>query len=356
MRGGTWKNDTTSGSSSCTSGARLLSGGRGKYENWGLRAAMDVDGGEDETTSTCPDTEITVDLNDSVSIEFVYIPPGKFVMGGHNTEEGRFNCVEVPHHPVQITKGFYLGKYPVTQEQYMALMNGKNPSKSTKHPKCPVDNIGVDDANGFCTAASEVTGSNIRLPTEAEWEYASRGTTNGTSADPQCFFGSDGSKLVEYAWCKQNADGKSHPVGLKKPNPFGIYDIYGNVCERVSDNYHKDYYGQGKGEIMVDPTGPSEGTQSKLKYELPSIPESGKYSLTAKVCTVTANQRLRVSTSKHEDEKGQVLKLLYTLGEWKETEPIMLELKEGPNILYFWRDAPPQYGVSIKEFVLTKET
>lgn len=346
MRGGTWKTP------SCTSGERLLSGGYGRYEDWGLRAAMEVDGGEEE--SACPDSEITVQLSDSVSMEFVYIPPGQFVMGGHNNKDGRFKCVELPHHPVQITKGFYLGKFPVTQEQFMTVMNGKNPSKSTKHPKCPVDNVGVDDAKGFCRAATEVTGSNIRLPSEAEWEYASRGTTNGTSADPQCFFGSDESQLGEYAWCKQNANGKSHPVGLKKPNPFGLYDIYGNVWERVSDTYHKDYYGQGKGETMVDPTGPSQGTKSRFKYDLPSVPESGNYLLTAKVCTVNVNQQLRISTNKYDDDKGQTLNLLYTLGEWKQTEPIVVQLKEGPNSIYFWRDAPPQYGISIKEFVLTK--
>ena len=347
MRGGTWKNDV------CTSGSRLLSGGYGGYEDWGLRAAMTADSGEDED-GACPEPEITVALSDSVSMELVYIPPGRFVMGGHSTKDGRFNCVEVPHHPVEITKGFYIGKYPVTQDQYMAAMNGKNPSKSTKDPKCPVDNIKVEYAKAFCDASSELTGANIRLPTEAEWEYAARGTTNGTSADPQCFFGEDVSKLGDYAWCKSNSNGKSHPVGLKKPNPFGLYDIYGNVCERISDTYHKDYYGQGKGGWMVDPTGPSQGTKSELNYDIPNVPESGRYLLTARVCTCTVNQRLMVSTSNHDDDEGKALKLPYTLGDWKDSEPVTLELTKGNNILYFWRDAPPQYGISIREFVLTK--
>ncbi len=359
MRGGTWKNDATNGDCSrCTSGSRLLSGGYGRYENWGFRAAMTADDGEeDSAVGSCPEPQLTLELGDgsnSISMEFVYIPPGKFVMGGKNNKDGRFCVVELPHHPVEITKGFYIGKYPVTQEQYMALMKGKNPSKSTKHPKCPVDTINADDAFRFCETASEATGADIRLPTEAEWEYASRGTTNGTSADPQCFFGNDVSKLGDYAWYKDNANGKSHPVGLKKPNPFGLYDVYGNVCERISDTYLKNYYAQGKGGTMVDPTGPSQGTKSKFKYEIPNVPESGKYFLTARVCTVNVKQRLMVSTIDHNDEKGIIFKLPYTVGDWKDSEPIALELKKGTNTLYFWRDAPPQYGISIKEFVLTK--
>ena len=364
MRGGTWKNGAND---QCNSGRRLLSGGYGKYSNWGMRAAMTLDNGEEEETggwvvssAKCPEPEITLTVGDgsdsSVAMEFVYIPPGKFVMGGTNTNDGRFMCVEVPHHPVELTRGFYLGKYPVTQEQYAAVMKGKNPSKSTRDPKCPVDCIGVEDAVGFCETASEATGSNLRLPTEAEWEYATRGTTNGTSADPQWFFGSDISKLGDYAWHKGNAGNKSHPVGLKKPNPFGVYDLYGNVCERVSDTYLKEYYAQcGKGGMVVDPTGPSQGTKSQLKYEVKNVPEAGKYFLTARVCTINPKQNLRVSTTEQGDEnKGVVLKLPYTLGGWQDSEPVPLQLKEGGNTLHFWRDAPPQYGISIKEFVLTK--
>lgn len=357
MRGGNWKCDaSTDKPSSCTSGSRLLSGGYGKYENWGFRAAMEIGTGEHEgdVAGSCPDPEITVPLSDTVSMEFVYIPPGRFVMGGCSTKEGRFQCVEVPHHPVEISRGFYLGKYPVTQEQYTAVTKGKNPSKSTKHPRCPVDTIGVDDAHGFCYMASESTGTSIRLPTEAEWEYACRGKTNGTSADPQCFFGTDLSLLGDYAWCKANADGKSHPVGLKKPNPFGLYDVYGNVSERVSDTYQKDYYREGKHCPMVDPTGPRQGTKSKLSYELPNVPESGNYLLTARVCTINVQQRLRVSTRNHDDQGGAILKLPYTIGEWEDSEPVPLALTKGSNTLYVWRDAPPQYGISIKEFALTK--
>ncbi len=132
MRGGTWKGD----SDACTSGSRMLSGGYGRYENWGLRAAMTHPGG------TKRPREVTFDLGDGVTMEMVYIKPGTFVMGGERKTDGRFECVEVPKHKVELTKGFYLGKYEVTQAQYEAIM-GSNPSRSTKAPDCPVDNVGA---------------------------------------------------------------------------------------------------------------------------------------------------------------------------------------------------------------------
>ena len=104
-----------------------------------------------------------------VSMDFVYVPPGSFVMGGTSTEDGRFKCVDVPHHPVTITRGFYMGKHPVTQAQYEVLMK-KNPSKSTKDEWCPVDNIGADDAFSGQARAHHEAGSQeawvgTRVPT-----------------------------------------------------------------------------------------------------------------------------------------------------------------------------------------------
>jgi len=121
----------------CNSGTRLLSGGKGKYEDWGLRVAMALD---DDNSASCPEPTITLsfsedDDNDTTTIDFVYIPPGIFIMGGTSTTDGRFQCVEMPHHTVRITKGFYLGKYPVIQQQYQWMRKGKTPSKSTKQPE-----------------------------------------------------------------------------------------------------------------------------------------------------------------------------------------------------------------------------
>jgi len=271
-------------------------------------------------------------------MELVYIQPGTFMMGGESTTDGRFHCVEVPKHKVRLSQGFYLGKYPVTQAQYQAVMN-QNPSKSTKALNCPVDNVGETEALDFCSALSSTSGKDVRLPTEAEWEYACRG-----GSDTKWCFGDDSSKLGEYGWFKDNSNGKSHPVGEKKPNPFGLYDIYGNVWERISDKYAKNYYATSP---PVDPTGPSQGTKSNLEYTI-DIPQSGKYSLTARVVTVNYNQRLAVAVNGQE----AILEMPFTCGGWQNSEPVLLQLEKGKNTLKFWRDMPPQYGLTVKDFTL----
>ncbi|MDA1013017.1 MAG: SUMF1/EgtB/PvdO family nonheme iron enzyme [Planctomycetota bacterium] len=330
MRGGTWKNDPNT----CTSGTRMLSGGYGRYENWGLRAAMS------HTGSDSP-SELTLDLGDGVTMELVYIKPGTFVMGGESKTDGRFECVELPQHDVKLTKGFYLGKYEVTQAQYQAIM-GSNPSRSTKGADYPVDNVGEADALSFCGKVAEQTGRDVRLPTEAEWEYASR-----AGRDAKWFFGNDPSQIGEYAWFKGNAGAKSHPVGQKKPNPWGLYDIYGNVCERISDTYARNYYSISP---KVDPTGPSQGTSSRFEYKV-TVPRSGKYSLTARVVTANYDQRLNVAVNNASSEI--VMEMPFTVGNWQDSKPITLTFEEGENTLRFWRNQPPQYGLAIKDFTLT---
>ena len=191
----------------CSSGRRMLSGGYGRYENWGLRAALTPSSQEN------PPPQLTLDLGGGVNLDMLYIPPGSFLMGGENTKEGRFECIEVPVHPVKLTQGFYLGKYEVTQEQFQAVM-GTNPSRSTKAPNAPVDNVSLDDAKAFCQKLALITKQDTRLPTEAEWEYASR-----AGKKTKWFFGDDPSALGDYAWYRDNADGKSHAVGQKKPTP-----------------------------------------------------------------------------------------------------------------------------------------
>jgi formylglycine-generating enzyme required for sulfatase activity len=328
MRGGTWKGDANA----CASGKRMLSGGYGRYENWGLRAAI-------TPKSNQPVKELKLDLGEGVNMEFVYIKPGKFVMGGESETDGRFECVEVPKHDVQLTKGFYLGKYEVTQAQFQSIM-GSNPSRSTKSPDCPVDNVSEDDARKFCLTLGERTGVNSRLPTEAEWEYASR-----AGKSTKWFFGDDGSKIGDYAWFKGNAGGKSHPVGQKKPNPWGLYDIYGNVCERISDKYARNYYSISP---KVDPTGPSQGSKSHMEYTI-AAPRAGKYLLSARVVTANYNQNINVSVN-HNGTK--TLTMPFTEGSWQESKPVEITLQNGDNTLAFWRDQPPQYGLAIKEFTL----
>jgi len=333
LRGGTWKGDPEANADACSSGRRLLSGGYGRYENWGLRAAMTPSGNETPR-------ELTLDLGDGVTMEMVYIKPGTFVMGGESTTDGRFECVETPKHEVTITRGFYLGKYEVTQAQYEAIM-GSNPSRSTKGPDCPVDNVGETEALEFCGKLAQKTGLETRLPTEAEWEYAAR-----AGSDTNWFFGDDPSQLGDYAWFKDNADGKSHPVGQKEPNPWGLYDIYGNVCERISDKYSRSYYSISP---KLDPTGPSQGTNSQFEYMV-TVPRSGEYALTAQVVTTQHDQRLNVSVD--EDPSGTVIEMPFTIGMWQDSEPVTLTLEEGENTLRFWRDQPPQYGIAVKGFTL----
>jgi len=329
LRGGTWKSEAAL----CTSGTRLLSGGYGRYHNWGLRAAMTQTGNQTPR-------ELTLDLGDGVTMEMVYIKPGTFVMGGESKTDGRFECVELPKHEVKLTRGFYLGKYEVTQAQYQAIM-GSNPSRSTKAPNCPVDNIASQDALEFCAKLAEKTGRDVRLPTEAEWEYASR-----AGKDTRWFFGNDPSRLGDYAWFKDNAGSKSHPVAQKKPNPWGLYDIYGNVCERISDTYARHYYAQSP---KVDPTGPSQGRKSCLEYKI-IAPRSGKYSVTARVVTANYDQRLNVSANDAESEIA--MEMPFTVGKWRDSKPVTLTLQRGENALRFSRTDPPQYGLAIKSFAL----
>ena len=330
MRGGTWKGDANA----CNSGNRMLSGGYGRYENWGLRAAVSANQGE-------ASKELLLDLGNGVTMELVYIPPGTFEMGGERKTDGRFDCVEVPQHEVTLTRGFYLGKHEVTQAQYEAIM-AANPSRSTKSPDCPVDNVSEADALTFCGKLAEQTGRDVRLPTEAEWEFASRGGT-GT----KWFFGEDPAVLADYAWFKENAAGKSHPVGQKQPNPFGLYDIYGNVCERISDKYARNYYAISP---EIDPTGPSQGTKSRMEYEF-DAPHGGDYALTANVVTSNDDQKLNVAVN---DEATPVtLVLPFTTGDWQDSSSVTLTLKKGKNVLRIWRDQPPQYGVGIKAFTLS---
>jgi formylglycine-generating enzyme required for sulfatase activity len=123
--------------------------------------------------------------------------------------------VEIP--ASQEIKSFRIGKYPVTQVQYQAVM-GVNPSYFQGNPQNPVENVSYDDAETFCQKLSKATGKQYRLPTEAEWEYAYRA---GTTSD---YYG-------DYAWYKGNSQQTTHPVGQKKPNAWGLYDMRGNVWE-----------------------------------------------------------------------------------------------------------------------------
>ncbi|MBT3201362.1 MAG: formylglycine-generating enzyme family protein [Phycisphaerales bacterium] len=177
-------------------------------------------------------------LGKGVQMKLVRIPAGKFLMGS-NTHYPP----ERPQHEVTISQAFYMGVTEVTQEQY-ASITGKNPSKS-KNPQNPVEMVSWDDATVFCAALSKKTRRAVRLPTEAQWEYACRAGTKTYFS-----FGNDAKSLDAYGWSKANSEGKPHPVAQKKPNAFGLYDMYGNVDEWCRDWYDEKFYANAK---KIDP-------------------------------------------------------------------------------------------------------
>ena len=201
--------------------------------------------------------EISLDLGGGVTMEFVLIPAGSFMMGSSDSDPDAADN-EKPLHQVTITKPFYLGKYEVTQEQWQAVM-GSNPSRFEGR-KYPVHGVSWDDCQAFIAKLNEKyrgDGAKFSLPTEAQWEYACRaGSTTRFS------FGDDETDLGEYAWFCDNSGHTTHPVGFKKPNAWGLYDIHGNVGEWCADWYDRNYYEQSPG---TDPTGPSLGTFRVLR-------------------------------------------------------------------------------------------
>ncbi len=160
--------------------------------------------------------------------EMVDIPAGKFNMGSNEYED------EKPIHQV-IVPAFQIGKYPVTQAQYQAVM-GNNPSRFSGNPQNPVESVTWFNAQAFCEKLSQLTGKNYRLPTETEWEYACRAGTETLFS-----FGDDRDKLGDYAWFDGNSNNTTHPVGEKQPNPWEIYDMHGNVWEWCADQHHENY-------------------------------------------------------------------------------------------------------------------
>ena len=183
----------------------------------------------------------------SIGMRFTHIPAGEFMMGSPSGEENRFDN-EGPIHKVTICNPFYLGTYPVTQREWKAVM-GDNPS-SFKGDNLPVEKVSWYDVQEFIKKLNEKEGTDrYRLPSEAEWEYSCRaGTTTW-----YCF-GDSELKLDKYAWYGGSG---TQPVGQKKPNPWGLYDMHGNVREWVHDEYHDRYNGAPTdGSAWEDESGP----------------------------------------------------------------------------------------------------
>ncbi len=203
-------------------------------------------------------------LTEDVSFEMLPIPGGSFLMGSPASEKGR-GADEGPQHPVQV-KPFWMGKFEARWDEYDLFWSKRpggpppRPDMSKKpdpksdaltSPTPPYDDptfgygreghaalaITHHAAMEYCRWLSKKTGKQYRLPTEAEWEWACRAGTSTAYS-----FGDDPKQLGDYAWYEENSDEKAHKVGQKKPNPWGLYDMYGNVAEWCIDRYRKDFY------------------------------------------------------------------------------------------------------------------
>jgi formylglycine-generating enzyme required for sulfatase activity len=243
------------------------------------------------------------EITNSIGMKLVLIPSGKFTMGSPEKEEGHFdNEVE---HEVTITRPFYLGKYPVTQGEYEKVM-GTNPSwfsptgggkdkvKDRDTGRFPVETVSWYEAAAFCNRLSQKEGipeaewcylpngqgeyaegmrlapdyrtrRGYRLPTEAEWEYACRAGTRTAY-----HFGDDPKQLGDYAWFNGNSGWRTHRVGQKKPNAWGLFDMHGNVWQ-----WCQDWYGPYDLDKRTDPEGPKTGERRVLRggswYDGPRI-------------------------------------------------------------------------------------
>jgi formylglycine-generating enzyme required for sulfatase activity len=228
------------------------------------------------------------EITNSIGMKLVLIPKGTFMMGSPESEEGPSQHVAAVRnevqHQVTLSKNVYLGVTEVTQAQYQKVM-GKNPSHfrgdrvqgdSSDHP---VENVSRTDAAEFCRKLSELpeeqqAGRVYRLPTEAEWEYACRAGSKTAYS-----FGDERDSLGDYAWFLQNSDGKTHRVGERKPNAWGLYDMHGNIWEWCSDRYGE--YSKG---AVSDPTGPRWGVSGVLR--------GGSWRFEAEDCRTTSASAL----------------------------------------------------------------
>jgi len=214
------------------------------------------------------DPEITVDLPGGATMAFVWIEPDTFTMGSTPELEEALRIkrlwrphfsIAQPAHAVTITRGFYLGKYEITQGQWESAM-GTTPwsdkDQVMDDPACPASYLSWEDAHQLAQRLNAAAGDSLyRLPTEAEWEFACQAGTATTWS-----FGADASQLGDYAWFRGNAmdgdRGYARPVGTREPSPWGLYDMHGNLAEWVQD-WHAPY----TEESQEDPQGPAVGVE-----------------------------------------------------------------------------------------------
>ena len=305
--------------------------------------------GQDVTTGKSSEDSaaarhLTLNLGKGVSMKLVLIPAGTFKMGNHDTPAETVKKVggwmswpghphhgrtdqrqideehltdEYPVHEVTISKPFYMGIYEVTQAQWKAVM-GTEPwmakqalgfARMQPRPEgfddYPVAFVDSYDAIEFCRKLSKKTGRTVSLPTEAQWEYACRAGTTTTFS-----FGDDLSKLIDYGWYGGIHAGQkedyAHRVGQLKPNPWGLYDMHGNVWEFCSDWYDKDFYGRSP---SVDPENTTKTDKPTLRsgafHSVPTVSRSAQRNSWTSPKTVRYNYGFRVVVAADKSVNGE---------------------------------------------------
>lgn len=207
------------------------------------------------TLSVMSQENITINIPgipvDAKPLEMIYIKAGTFMMGSPANERGHWSGEWQPHE-VTLTNDFYLGTFEVTQAQWQAVM-GNNPSNFKTSTNHPVEQVSWNDIQGFIQRMNEMGIGDFRLPTEAEWEYAARaGTSTRFSHGDVLDCGDSCESCAEndqYMWWCGNSSSQTHEVGLTLPNPWGLFDMHGNVWEWCQDNWQES---SNRG-VQVDP-------------------------------------------------------------------------------------------------------
>lgn len=211
-------------------------------------------------------------------MEFVFVPGGEYEMGD---QFGDGYPEEQPVHRVRVCD-FWIGKYPVTQGEWKQVM-GSNPSEFKKGPRYPVERVSWFECLRFIGQLNMETGKGYRLPTEAEWEYAAR-----SGGKREKWAGtSDESLLTDFAWYRDSGGDNSnttHPVGEKKPNGLGLYDMSGNVWEWCQDRFNEDFY-------RTSPVGNPQGSST----DFITVFRGGAYDSKTGEARVTCRNRISAS-------------------------------------------------------------
>ena len=231
--------------------------------------------------------ELTLDLGNNVAMKLVLIPAGKFIMGSaESTKDEPSKGGKATPHEVTISKPFYMGIYPVTQGQYEQVIGNRSPFQA---PLRPITGLNWFEAVEFCEQISMKMGKVVLLPTEAQWEYACRaGTTTRFS------FGDDPGQLKDYGWTRQDSvdakgvvmKGPIRDVGKLKPNPWGLYDMHGNVS-----TWCADWYAEYGPKAAIDPQGPDYSGQQPTYATRRRVARGGSYSFSAEDCTSSSRHR-----------------------------------------------------------------